>query len=46
MNPTKSFDVSLMKYMRKAAHPSDDMESSDPRYWRGECLQQQGDGVC
>ena len=36
--------------MRKAAHPSGGMGSSNPRRWRGERLQHRGDvvyyGVC
>ena len=32
--------------MRKAAHPSGGMDSSNPRRWRGERLHHHGDGVC
>ena len=32
--------------MRKAAHPSGGMGSSNPRRWRGERLHHHGDGVC
>jgi hypothetical protein len=31
--------------MRKAAHPSGGMDSSNPRRWRGERLHHHGDGV-
>jgi hypothetical protein len=32
--------------MRKAAHPSGGMDSSNPHRWRGEQLHHHGDGVC
>jgi hypothetical protein len=32
--------------MRKAAHPSGGMDSSNPRRWRGKRLHHHGDGVC
>ena len=32
--------------MRKTAHPSGGMDSSNPRRWRGERLHHHGDGVC
>jgi len=32
--------------MRKAAHPSGGVGSSNPRRWRGERLHNHGDGVC
>jgi hypothetical protein len=32
--------------MRKAAHPSGSVGSSNPHRWRGERLHNHGDGVC
>jgi hypothetical protein len=46
MNLFKYFDSNLGQYMRKAAHPSGGMESSNPRRWRGEQLHHHGGGVC
>jgi hypothetical protein len=46
MNLFKSFDSGLGQYMRKAAHPSGGMESSNPRCWRGKRLHHHGGDVC
>jgi hypothetical protein len=35
MNQTKSFNGGHGKGMRKAAKPSSDVDSSNPRRWRG-----------
>ena len=40
------FDGGIGTIMRKAAHPSGGMGSSNPRRWRGERLHHHGDGVC
>ena len=32
--------------MRKAAHPSGIIGSSNPRHWKGEWFQHHGDGDC
>jgi hypothetical protein len=45
MNLFKSFDSSIGKNSRKAAHPSGGVGSSNPRRWRGERLHHHGDGV-
>ncbi len=46
LNLTKPFDSSLKKWMRKAAHHSGGVVSSNPRRWRGEWLHHHGGGVC
>jgi len=43
---TKSLDGSHGKGMRKSAHPSGGMGSSNPRHWRGWRLHHHGGGVC
>ena len=40
------FDGGIGTSMRKAAHPSGGMGSSNPRRWRGERLHHHGDRVC
>jgi hypothetical protein len=40
------FDGGIETIMRKVAHPSGGMGSSNPRRWRGEQLHHHGDGVC
>jgi hypothetical protein len=40
------FDSSLGQYMRKATHPSDGVDSLDPRRWRVEQLHHHGGDVC
>jgi hypothetical protein len=40
------FDGGIGTSMRKAAHPSGGVGSSNPRRWRGERLHNHGDGVC
>ncbi len=45
MNLLNHFDGGVGKIMRKAAHPSSGMDSSNPHHWRGEQLHY-GDVVC
>jgi len=40
------FNSSIETHMRKAAHPSGSMGSSNPRRLRGEWLHHHGDDVC
>jgi hypothetical protein len=40
------FDIGIRTSIRKAAHPSGGMGSSNPRRWRGKRLHYHGDGVC
>jgi hypothetical protein len=46
LNLLNCFDGGIGKIMRKAAHPSSGMDSSNPRRWRGKRLHHHGDGVC
>jgi hypothetical protein len=46
MNLTKSFVSNLGQYMRKVAHHSGGMDSSNPHCWRGKGLHHHGGGVC
>ncbi len=46
MNLFKSFNSGLGQYMRKAAHPSGSVESSNPCRWRGKRLHHHGGDVC
>jgi hypothetical protein len=46
LNLLNRFDGGIGTNMRKAAHPSGGMDSSNPRRWRGEQLHHHGDGVC
>jgi hypothetical protein len=46
LNLLNRFDGGIGMNMRKAAHPSGGMDSSNPRRWRGERLHHHGDGVC
>ncbi len=46
LNLTNPFDSSLKKWMCKAAHHSDGVDSSNPHRWRGERLHHHGGGVC
>jgi hypothetical protein len=46
LNLLNRFDGGIMTNMRKAAHPSGGMDSSNPRRWRGKQLHHHGDGVC
>ncbi len=45
LNLLNSFDGGIGTNMRKAAHPSGSMGSSNPRRWRGELLHHHDDGV-
>ncbi len=45
-NHTKSFNSGLVKYMRKAAHPSGCVDSLNPHHCRGKQLHHHGGGVC
>jgi hypothetical protein len=45
MNLTKPFNSSLGKQMRKAARPSGNADSLNPRRWRGERLHHHGGGI-
>ena len=40
------FDGGIGTIMRKVAHPSGGMGSSNTRRWRGKLLHHHGDGVC
>ena len=40
------FDGGIGTSMRKAAHPSGSVGSSNPCRWRGKRLHNHGDGVC
>jgi hypothetical protein len=44
-NLLNRFDGGIGRNMRKAAHPSGGMGSSNPCRWRGERLHHHGDGV-
>jgi hypothetical protein len=46
LNLLNRFDGGIGTHMRKAAHPSGGMGSSNPRRWRGEQLHHHGDGDC
>jgi hypothetical protein len=46
LNLLNRFDGGIGTSMRKAAHPSGGMDSSNPHRWRGERLHHHGDGVC
>ena len=46
LNPLNRFDGGIGTSMRKAAHPSGGVSSSNPCRWRGERLHNHGDGVC
>ncbi len=46
LNLLNRFDSSIGTSMRKAAHPSGGVGSSNLRRWRGEPLHHHGDGVC
>jgi hypothetical protein len=46
LNLLNRFDGGIRTSMRKAAHPSGGVGSSNPRRWRGERLHHHGDGVC
>ncbi len=46
LNLTKPFDSGLKKWMCKAAHHSDGVDSLNSRCWRGERLHHHGGGVC
>jgi hypothetical protein len=47
LNLLNRFDGGIGTNMRKAAHPSGGMDSSNPHRWRGEQLHHHGDGfVC
>jgi hypothetical protein len=46
LNLLNRFDGSIRTSMRKAAHPSGGVGSSNPCRWRGERLHHHGDGVC
>jgi hypothetical protein len=47
LNLLNRFDGGIGTNMRKAAHPSGGMDSSNPYRWRGEQLHHHGDGfVC
>jgi hypothetical protein len=45
LNLTKTFDISLGKYMHEAARPSGGVDSLNPCHLRGERLHHHGDGV-
>jgi hypothetical protein len=42
----KPFDSSLKTNMSKTDHPSEGVDSSNPRRWRGKQLHHHGGGVC
>jgi len=44
LNPLNRFDDGIGTSMRKAAHPSGGVDSSNPHRWRGERLHHHGDG--
>ncbi len=46
LNLLNRIDGGIGTNMRKAAHPSGGMDSSNPHRWRGEQLHHHGDGVC
>jgi hypothetical protein len=46
LNLLNCFGGGIGTNMRKAAHPSGGMDSSNPRRWRGERFHYHGDGVC
>jgi hypothetical protein len=46
LNLLNRFDGSIGTSMRKDAHPSGGVGSSNPCRWRGERLHHHGDGVC
>jgi hypothetical protein len=46
LNLLNRIDGGIGTNMRKAAHPSGGMDSSNPRRWRGERLHHHGDGFC
>jgi len=45
LNLLNRFNGGIGTSMRKAAHPSGSVGSSNPRRWRGERLHHNGDGV-
>jgi len=45
MESINPFDGGIGKNMRRAAHPSSGMDSSNPRCWRGKRLRHHGDVV-
>ncbi len=46
LNLNKPFNNGLKKWMHKAAHHSDSVDSSNPRRWRGKRLHHHGSSVC